>query len=621
MTLARAWLVSLVVLLSLSCAGRGRGPETPPPPPTADAGARRTLATGDVVGFQERYASHAWLGIPFAAPPVGELRWRAPQPPSRWEGTRDALVAGSPCPQYASGLVSATAEPGSLIGDENCLFLNVYAPRFAPGDVPTGDARLPVMLWIHGGGNTLGHAAYYNGGNLAATHRVVVIAVNYRLGAFGWFRHPALAATAADALDASGNYGTLDLLRALEWTRENAAAFGGDASKVTIFGESAGGSNVVTLLASPRARGLFQRAIVQSGGTSTVSLAEASNLLDDAEPGEETSASEIALRLLVAEGKAADRAAARTVAAQMAPADFASWLRGKSPAEILGAYQPGGLSMYRAPSLLRDGVVLPTDEIPDRLARGEFARVPVILGTNRDETKLFQFMDPEQVRRWLWIFPRARDLEHYQLSAEYNSKLWKAQGADEPAAAMRSAGHAPVYVYRWDWDAWPKSIFVDLPVLMGAAHGLEIGFVFGHFNTGRLAGFLYDDSNADARAALSHAMMSYWANFAYTGDPGRGRDGTLPLWGAWDDSSPEAPKFVVLDSPEDGGIRASNEALTEASLVAAIEQDARLPDRKRKCAQLAEFVRFGRALTPNEYAAANGGACGAYRGNDVASAD
>jgi para-nitrobenzyl esterase len=115
-------------------------------------------------------------------------------------------------------------------------------------------------------------------------------------------------------------------------------------------------------------------------------------------------------------------------------------------------------------------------------------------------------------------------------------------------------------------------------------------------------------------------MMSYWANFAYTGDPGRGRDGSLPLWGAWDASSPTAPKFLVLDSLQDGGIHASNEALSEAGIVASIEQDARL-DRKRKCEQLAEFVRFGRSLTPEEYAAANGGACGAYPGDDVASAD
>ncbi len=619
MPIARASLVSLLVLVSAACAGRAPGPETAPP--TADAASRRTLTSGDVVGFQSEHGAHAWRGIPFATPPTGDLRWRAPQPPARWDGAREALTAGSPCPQFASGLVSDTAEPGSLIGAEDCLYLNVYAPRFAAGEVPAGKARLPVMLWIHGGGNTIGHAAYYDGGNLAATHRVIVITSNYRLGAFGWFRHPALVATAADALDASGNYGTLDLVRALEWVRDNAAAFGGDPSNVTIFGESAGGADVVALLASPLARGLFHRAIVQSGGTRSVSLAEASNLADDAEPGQATSASEIALRLLVKEGRAADRAAARAMPAEMAPADLAAWLRAKTPAEILSAYETGALAMYRAPNLLRDGTVLPADEIPARLARGEFARVPVIFGTNRDESKLFQFMDPKQVRRWLWIFPRARDLERYQLSAEYNSKIWKVNGADEPAALMRAAGHKPVYVYRWDWDSWPKSIFADLPVLLGAAHGLEIGFVFGHFSSGRMTRFLYDDANADARAELSHAMMSYWANFAYTGDPGRGRDGKLPLWGAWDDSSAEAPKFLVLDTPDGGGIRASNEALSEANVVAAIEGDPRLPDWPRKCAQLAELVRFGRSLTPEDYAAAGGGACGAYPGDDVASAD
>ena len=158
------------------------------------------------------------------------------------------------------------AREGTPVGSEDCLYLNIYAPRFTDTDVPKDAARLPVMLWIHGGGNTIGEAGFYNGGNLAAQQRVIVITTNYRLGPFGWFRHAATRNDGANELDRSGNFGTLDLVRALQWIRENAAAFGGDPNNVTIFGESAGGTNVFSLLLSPPARGLFHRAIVESGG-------------------------------------------------------------------------------------------------------------------------------------------------------------------------------------------------------------------------------------------------------------------------------------------------------------------------------------------------------------------
>src|SRR5262249_41484462 len=144
-------------------------------------------------------------------------------------------------------------------------YLNVYAPRFGESEVPAGSARLPVMLWIHGGGNTVGEAGFYNGGNLAASERVIVVTVNYRLGPFGWFRNAALRGEGTSEADRSGNFGTLDLVRALEWVQENVAAFGGDPNRVTIFGESAGGVNVFTMLQLPGAHGLFHRAIVESG--------------------------------------------------------------------------------------------------------------------------------------------------------------------------------------------------------------------------------------------------------------------------------------------------------------------------------------------------------------------
>ena len=173
-----------------------------------------------------------------------------------------------------------TSRRGAPAGAEDCLYLNVYAPRSAT----PGTGRLPVMVWIHGGGNVVGHAGFFDGGNLAAREDVVVVTINYRLGPFGWFRHPALRDAGASELDRSGNFGTLDQVRALEWVRDNAAAFGGDPGNVTVFGESAGGTNVFALLLAPPARGLFHRAIVESGNLSFGAPATAEGFVDDPQP-------------------------------------------------------------------------------------------------------------------------------------------------------------------------------------------------------------------------------------------------------------------------------------------------------------------------------------------------
>ena len=153
--------------------------------------------------------------------------------------------------QFGNPTTVEHVKAGEPMGSEDCLYLNVYAPQFAQTAVPAGEARLPVMVWIHGGGNTIGEAGFYDGGNLAVTHRVIVVTTNYRLGPFGWFRHAALNGEGTSDLDHSGNFGTLDLIRALQWVQENISAFGGDPGNVTIFGESAGGTNVFTLLLSP----------------------------------------------------------------------------------------------------------------------------------------------------------------------------------------------------------------------------------------------------------------------------------------------------------------------------------------------------------------------------------
>jgi para-nitrobenzyl esterase len=608
----RAIRISALIVMVVSAFGCARGePGRPAPDPTS----RRTLSSGVVVGFQGRYGSHVWLGMPYAAPPVGVLRWRAPLPPQPWAGTREALQLGSACTQYASVFGGVTdARPGTPVGSEDCLYLNVYAPRFNESAVPTAAARLPVMLWIHGGGNTIGEAGFYDGGNLAATQNVVVVAVNYRLGPFGWLRHSALRNDGADELDAAGNFGTLDLVRALHWVRENIAAFGGDPDNVTIFGESAGGVNVYTLLLSPVAHGLFHRAVVQSGGLFMSTVTQAEHFTDDPESGATNSSAEMVARLLVQDGTARDRASAKARLQAMNAEEAAGYLRRKSTFEILGAYQPmSGAGMIDMPLVFREGTVLPVEDPRQRLAQaGGYNQVPVMIGTNRDENKLFMAADPALVRRILWIFPRVRDERRYNLSSEYLAKMWKATGADEPAAAMRAVQGPSVYVYRFDWDEEPTVLGADLSVMLGAAHAFEIPFVFGHFDLGRAGNMIFSEANAAGRQVLSTQMMSYWTEFAYRGAPGRGRDGQLLEWTPWDDRAPSRPKFIVFDTPAAGGLRMANDALTRAAVLSAVDADPRLPTQRDKCAIFHDLARWSRGLPKEDYPTAGARGCADY---------
>src|SRR5262245_10802404 len=594
------------IVLALGLALTGCASERPAPAPSADPATRRHLPAGDVIGGAGLYGGHAWLGLPYAEPPIGALRWRAPQPLLPWTGTREALAFGSSCAQYASPVGGdRSARPGTLVGSEDCLTLNVYAPAL-PGPAP--DARLPVMVWIHGGGNTIGTSRFYDGSHLATRHGVIVVTLNYRLGALGWFRHEALRA-GSDALDASGNFGTLDQIAALHWVQANVAAFGGDPGNVTIFGESAGGQNVFVLLTSPLAAGLFQRAIVQSGGAWNASLAEAENLHDAPEPGAPNSSGEIVLALFEREGLAADRVSAQASAAALSTAELASFLRGVPVERLLRAYDGHGIGHYECPRVFREGSVIPLEPLGERLARPDgHQAVPVVLGTNRDEQRLFAFLDPTRVRRWFGV-PRAKDLPTYQRDAAYRSRAWKVSGVDDPARALARSQPGRVFAYRFDWDEEPRVFWADLGQLLGAAHGLEIPFVFGHWEFGPNGRFLFDETNRAGREALSAQMMSYWTEFALRGDPGRGRDGSLPRWAPWQD---DGEKYAVLDTPSGGGMRMSAETESFDELAAAILQDESFASEEERCGALASLTtwtseRFGAA----QYRAAGGGRCAA----------
>jgi len=563
-----------------------------PPEPVAAADSLRTIEQGKLVGSVGRYDNHMWRGIPYARPPVGSLRWRAPQHPDSWTGTLSALEHGAFCPQYASPFGGVDGDSGEILGSEDCLFLNVYAPRMAPDAVPTGADRLPVMFWIHGGGNVIGHAGFYDGGNLAQTENVIVVTINYRLGPLGWFRHASLRKRDNNPEDRSGNYGTLDMIRALEWVRGNISEFGGDPDNVTIFGESAGGTDVYTLLLSPRARGLFQRAIAQSGGTHLVEPAVAENFIDDDVAGEAASSNELILSLLDTDGFASDRESAKAVLETMSNNEVSTYLRAKTARELLGGYHSGvDEGLIDVPKLFKDGVVLPEG---DPLVHFEHSdgwnRVPVIAGTNRDENKLFMFGNPHWVRRWLGFLPRLRDEQGYNLQAKYQALMWRASGSDEPATAMRKSSDA-VYSYRFDWDEEPTLLGADLSVMLGASHGFEIPFVFGHYELGERGNVIFDDENLPGRDTLSASMMSYWSQFAKTGKPGRGREGGQPEWTAWNPAA-DGDKFIILDTVEGGGIRMSPGSVTQAEVGEMLASDPVLAEREDRCEIVNEVMRW-----------------------------
>ena len=419
-------------------------------PKIADVSSERLLAGGAVVGYADAKETHAWLGIPYAAPPTGDRRWRAPAAAPAWSETLDALSRPPVCPQLSSDIGGVRSEaPDGFAGDEDCLYLNVWAPRAEPDEVPEGQGRWPVMVWIHGGANLrgTGAASMYDGAQIAGREQVVVVTLNYRLGPLGFFSHPALRRGARDAGEASGNFALLDVIHALEWVQQNISEFGGDPGNVTIFGESAGGMNVLALLLAPPAEGLFHRAVSQSGGTEGVTRDEAEApfvpdvVRGDLRPaaagrvgGHLHSSAEIVVDLLVEKGVVPDRDAARAYAAGLSDDDVVELLRGATARELMDvARDPDQPEEIRVPTMIRDGVFLPEGDWLGAFAAGRFHRVPVVVGSNRDEYRLYLSQDPRHTVRRFKLLYRIRDPEDYARRGRYASDLWKVRAVDDPA--------------------------------------------------------------------------------------------------------------------------------------------------------------------------------------------
>jgi para-nitrobenzyl esterase len=564
---------------------------------TPDNATLRTTSSGNVLGYIGDNGAYTWKGIPYAEAPDGGLRWRAPAParPPQTYSVIEALANGPVCPQFASQLSGSGEVPESgVVGSEDCLYLSIYAPPNAE--------NLPVMYWIHGGGNSIGQGGNYDGSNLAMQRDVVVVSINYRLGVFGWFTHPAIGT--GNPEDDSGNYGTLDAIQGLKWVRENIAQFGGNPNNVTVFGESAGGRDALAMMASPLAKGLFHRAIIQSGGYSTNKMSVGQNYVEDG--GHPFSSAEIVTKLLIADGTVDSPEAAKELQADMSRSYTRQYLYNKSAEDFFQIFDSQGFGMLNLPDNFADGSVLPDLSVEELFSNLENHNpVPVMLGTNRDEPSLFMARDPRYLDNFLGFLPRLKDKASYKRTVKYGALTWKARGVDDLAQYMTKAGNNNVYAYRFDWDEEPSQLGFDLSTALGAAHGLEIAFVFNDFEGGFGIDYLYPhDKN---QASLANSITSYWSEFAYNGNPMQGRDGSEPMWVSWGMGGMQS---LVLDTPTDQGIYMNKEIVSLESIKTELAANSSIEDELERCHLYARNFR-GAGFIREEYDALGDGACAA----------
>ena len=458
---------------------------------------------GKVQG-REQGSISVWKGIPFAQPPTGQRRFRAPQPLEPWTGVREATAFGPMAPQVPEimGGIAGGADRAAKLPpmSEDCLYLNIWSPA-------ADQERRPVMVWLHGGAFTLGSASdpWYDGTSFAVTHHIVVVTLNYRLGILGFV---SLKDLAEEDAAYTGNCGLLDQIAALEWVRENIAAFGGDPDQVTVMGESAGAISIGTLLGMPAAHGLFQRAVLQSGAGSDLTT--------------RSRATKVAQALLAKLGLQTSQLAAL--------ADV--------PLEALLKIQPelgrefGGIQAF---SPMIDGDTLPQHPSA-MIAQGSAANVAILAGTNRDEWRLFALMsgepkvDEEQLKRIfgdaaqqaLTIYTEARADKSPELAwIDMMSDMVFRMPAIRLAEGQVRQG-ATVWMYRFDWES------PAFGGALGAAHAVDIPFVWNTLDTEIARRFTGD---SPTRQPLADLMQAAWAAFIRSGTPAIA---SLPAWPPYD---------------------------------------------------------------------------------------
>lgn len=499
----RVALLSCLLGLVLTAPATGQSPAAAADPPSAD----QVTVTGGALRGTVTADRRSFLGIPYAAPPTGDRRFRPPQVAASWSGTRDATKSGNNCPQA----------PVLGTPNEDCLVLDVHTPPVAKS------VNVPVLVWFHGGGYLTGSAAAYDPAPLVTKGNVIVVGVNYRLGPLGFLALPGLAAES----QTTGNYGILDQQAGLRWVQQNIRAFGGDPNNVTIFGESAGGHSVCMQLIAPAAKGLFDKAISESGGCVGTGTGKRAGL--GPMPVAQAYATGNALAAAVGCGEAASAVAC---------------LRGKPAVDLLNAKtSSASMSPDWVPTI--DGAVI-KETTQAALKSGRYHKVPLLVGTNKDEGRLFlalqwhlgKLRSANATDLADWIRDQggsvATDLlTRYPAASDQNADVALAAAMTDStfacaaeAVAQSAEPSQPQAVYQYEF-ADPKAPFAGLdPFLsLGAYHGSEL---FSLFST--VMGIPFADALlADDQKKLSAQMISYWTNFARTGDPnGPG----VPTWPA-----------------------------------------------------------------------------------------
>ena len=516
-----------------------------------------------------------WDDIPYAKPPVGSLRWKAPREITNSE--RVLLPKDDNfCVQRPSGMGGSEGE-GYFSGTEDCLYLDIKAPK------NSSEKQLPVMFWIHGGGNTSGLKDLYDFSKMVKRHDIVVVSINYRLGPFGWFTHPSIQ-DLQNGLDKTSNFGTLDIIEALKWVQSNISLFGGDPGNVTIFGESAGGHNVFSLLASKEAKGLFHKAISQSGYTTSIQ-ADIAFKQDTYSPTSNHTSFNIVDRVLQKNAvkinqSSLDKKKLRKILLDLSAKDFFSHY----------AKRP---SYEEIPLLTADGIVIPVMGLRNALSSKEHLNiVPTIAGSNRDEVKLWlgsaeYFVDLKfsPIGKLLGIpSVSLKDEDAFEIFNHYRSSAWKLRGVDNPLRSMKKAGNEILFAYRYDWDDHRRFVVGDLKKLIGAAHATEIPLLAGNNKLVGDYGFLMYPRGPSKRFT-SKNMIKFWANFAKEGAPGKSTNSIK--WNTYND--PDKSNFIILDNR--ANLKMSSDTASFESLVSDLHKETDVTDLE-KCVVLLQMLTF-----------------------------
>ena len=552
--------------------------------------------SGVIDGYQENNVIN-WDDIPYAQAPVGNLRWKSPR---KLDNPSQTIISkeNNFCVQRPSGMGGSEGD-GFFSGSEDCLYLDIKSPVKI-----SSNELLPVMFWIHGGGNTSGLKDLYDFSTIVDRHNVVVVTINYRLGPFGWFTHPSIQ-DLGTGLDKTSNFGTLDIIEALKWVQFNISLFGGDPDNVTVFGESAGGHNVLSLLASQQAKGLFHKAISQSGYTTSIDKKSAYKQ-DKNSPTSNHSTHTIVKRILRQESINKDQES-------IDKKDLNNLLLGLSSEEFFSFYADRP-SYEEIPLLTADGIVIPLAGLAKALASKDHLNiVPTIAGSNRDEVKLWlgsaeYFVDLKfsPIGKLLGI-PKVslKDDEAFEIFNYYRSSAWKLRGVDGPLRSMQQAGNKNLFAYRYDWDDHRRFIVGDFRKLIGAAHATEIPLLTGNNKLVGDYGFLIYPRGPSKRFT-SKNMMKFWANFAREGIPGKSTNSIN--WDAYDDL--DKSNFIILDNR--ANLKMSSDTISFESLVADLYKETKVTNLE-KCVILLQMLTFVGDDLYDHYANAYKGSCD--RGN------